>query len=118
MRQKSLPRAGAIPSSRDKLGNTAAAHAGVAQATIVQLISWRIINSSAGRYALEVARFIRLTFSGSCCESNEGSLPVIASRAEPFGMPEPCLHRAKMGPRRSWRPGRSENAAVQFFVGQ
>ena len=63
---------------------TVLADAGVALATIVQLISCRVINSIAGFEALEAARFDRLTLSGSSFESREGLAPAIASRAAPL----------------------------------
>ena len=65
-------------------GKMAVAHGGVAAATMVQLISWRVISSSAGRYALETAWLARPTFAGSSLDSNPGLAPDMANRAQPL----------------------------------
>ena len=65
-------------------GNTSFAHSGVAAATIVQLISCRVINSMAGFDAFDAATFARATFAGSCPPSSAGFVPAIAIRAAPF----------------------------------
>ena len=74
----------ATPKSTGSAGNTSFAHSGVAAATIVQLISCRVISSIAGFDAFENATFARATFAGSCPASSAGFVPAIAIRAAPF----------------------------------
>ena len=71
-------------SSTGSAGNTSFAHSGVAQATIDQLISWRVIISIAGLAAFEAATLARAIFAGSCPFSRAGFAPAIASRAAPL----------------------------------
>src|SRR5665213_4515493 len=65
------------------LGKTSAAHAGVAQATMVQLMAWRVMSSIAGLAALDEATLARETLAGSCCASRAGFAPVMPRRAAP-----------------------------------
>ena len=60
------------------------AHSGVAAATIVQLISCRVINSIAGLAAFDAATLARATLAGSCPASSAGFEPAIAMRAAPL----------------------------------
>ena len=62
-------------------GNTVRAQAGVAQATMFQLMAKLVISSSEGRLAREAARLARDTLSGSSALSSDGSSPLIAIRA-------------------------------------
>ena len=65
-------------------GKTSLAHSGVAQATIVQLIWWRVMSSIAGFEAFDMATLARATRAGSCFASRAGFAPAIAMRAAPL----------------------------------